>query len=35
MYLLEEEMISQVIEYHGIGRVNGICSGEQLHPFLD
>ena len=34
-YLLEEEVVGQVVEDHGVGGVNGVGFGEQLHPLLD
>lgn len=34
VYLLEEEVVSQMVEHHGIGGVNSVGLGEKLHPFL-
>lgn len=35
LYLLEEEMVGEVIEHHGVAGVNGVGSRKQLHPVLD
>lgn len=28
-------MVGQVVEHHGVARVDGVGSGEQLHAVLD
>ncbi len=33
--LFEEEMVGQMVENHGIGRVDGVGSAQLLHPVLD
>ena len=35
LHLLEEEMVCQVIENHGVSGINGVGLGEKLHPLFN
>lgn len=34
-HLFEEEVIGQVVEHHGVARVDGVGSRQQLHSVFD
>ncbi len=35
LYLFVEEVVSQMVEDHGIGGVYGVCLRQKLHAILD